>query len=85
MPYVKKHYNELYYIYKNKYNKEINSLNTDDKESFDYKNLWLSDYTYLSEEEQEEEQKEEQKEQKKNINLILMNILIGWVIRKTNT
>ena len=39
LPNVKKHYNELYYIYKEKYNKEINSLNTDDKESFDYKNL----------------------------------------------
>ena len=39
LPNVKKHYNELYYIYKKKYNKEINSLNTDDKESFDYKNL----------------------------------------------
>ena len=35
LPNVKKHYNELYYIYKEKYSKEINSLNTDDKESFD--------------------------------------------------
>ena len=39
LPNVKKHYNELFYIYEKKYNKEINILNTDDKESFDYKNL----------------------------------------------
>ena len=62
MPNVKKHYNELYYIYKEKHNKEIKSLNTDDKKSFDYKNLRLSDYTYSSEE--DEEEKEEQQEQK---------------------
>ena len=49
----------MYYIYKDKYNKKINSLNTNDKEWLDYKNLRLSDHQYLSEEEQEE-----QKEQK---------------------
>ena len=32
-----------------KYNKEINSLNTNDKEWLDYKNLRLSDYQYSSE------------------------------------
>ena len=72
LPNGKKHCNELYYIYKEKYNKEINSLDTDDKKSFDYKNSRLSDYTYLSEkneEEQEEqqEQKQEKKQDKKNI------------------
>ena len=30
-------YNELYDIYKNKYNKEINSLNTKNRNNFDYK------------------------------------------------
>ena len=52
---AKKLYNVLYYIYKDKYNKKVNSLNTNDKEWLDYKNLRLSDYQYLSEEEQEEQ------------------------------
>ena len=30
-------YNELYYIYKGKYNKEINSLDTKNKEKLDHK------------------------------------------------
>ena len=52
---AKKLYNVLYYIYKDKYNKKINSLSTNDKEWLDYENLRLSDYQYLSEEEQEEQ------------------------------
>ena len=47
----------MYYIYKDKYNKEINNLDTKNKEKLDYKKLRLSDYQYLSEEEQEEKQK----------------------------
>ena len=50
-------YNKLYYIYKDKYNKEINSLDTKNKEKLDHKKLRLSDYLYFSEEEQEEKQK----------------------------
>ena len=51
----------MYYIYKDKYNKEINSLNTKNTIKLDYKKLRLADdYEYLSEEEQEEKQKEEQ-------------------------
>ena len=42
----------MYYIYKDKYNKEINSL--DIKKKLDYKKLRLSDDLYSSEEEQEE-------------------------------
>ena len=49
-------YNLLYYIYKDKYNNKINSLNTNDKEWLDYKNLRHSDYQYLSEEKQEEQE-----------------------------
>ena len=46
--------NELYYIYKNKYNTKINSLNKKNKKKLDYKKLRLSeDYQYPSEEEQE--------------------------------
>ena len=54
---VKNLYNKLYYIYKDKYNKKINSLDTKNKEKLDHKKLRLSDYLYLSEEEQEEKQK----------------------------
>ena len=59
-------YNELYYIYKNKYNKKINSLDTKNRIKLDYKKLRLADiYDYLSDEEQEEKQKEEQEEEQK--------------------
>ena len=48
-------YNDLYYIYKDKYNKEINSLNTENKKKLNYKKLRLTDdYQYPPEEEQEE-------------------------------
>ena len=51
-------YNELYYIYKNKYNKK-NSLDTKNSIKLDYKKLRLADiYDYPSDKEQEEEQKE---------------------------
>ena len=50
-------YNKLYYICKDKYNKKINTLDIKNKEKLDYKKLRLSDYQYLSEEEQEEKQK----------------------------
>ena len=40
-----------------KYNKEINSLDTKNKEKLDFKKLRFSDYQYLSEEEQEKKQK----------------------------
>ena len=52
-------YNELYYIYKNIYNKKINSLNAKNRIKLDYKKLRLSDdYQYSSE---EEEKKQEEK------------------------
>ena len=47
---------DLYYIYKNKYNKEINNLNRKDTENFDYKILRLTDnYQYVSENEEEQQ------------------------------
>ena len=58
---AKKLYNVLYYIYKEKYNKEINSLDTSNKEWLDYKNLRLSEYFYSSEEKQEKKNKNQQK------------------------
>ena len=48
-------FNELYYIYKDKYNEEINSLNTKDTKKINYKKLRLNnDYQYESEEEKEQ-------------------------------
>ena len=45
----------MYDIYKNRYNRKINSLNTKNRKKLDYKKLRLSDdYQYSSEEEQEE-------------------------------
>ena len=47
----------MYYIYKNKYNKKINSLDTENRTKLDYKKLRLTDdYEYLSEEEKEQAQ-----------------------------
>ena len=41
-------YNELHYIYKNKYNKKINSLDTKNRKKLDYKKLRLTDdYLYF--------------------------------------
>ena len=46
-------YNKLYYIYKNKYYKKINSLDTKNRTKLGYKKLSLTDnYQYLSEEEE---------------------------------
>ena len=48
-------YNKLYYIYKNKYNKKINSLNAKNRIKLDHKKLRLTDdYRHPSEEEWEE-------------------------------
>ena len=45
-------FNELYYIYKDKYNEEINSLDTKDRKNFNHTKLRLTDYyQYESEEE----------------------------------
>ena len=54
-------YNELYDIYKSKYNKEINSLNAKNKKKLDYKKIRFSDdYLYSSEEEQEKQEKQKE-------------------------
>ena len=56
-------YNELYDIYKSKYNKKINSLSAKDKKKPNYKQLRLSDnYLYSSEEEQEKQDKKQEKQ-----------------------
>ena len=53
-------YNRLYYIYKNKYNQKLNSLDAENKKMFDYKKLRLSDYTYPSEEEEQEDKQDKE-------------------------
>ena len=51
-------FNELYYVYKDKYNEEKNCLNTKDKNKFDDKKLRLSDdYESFSEEEKNQSDK----------------------------
>ena len=53
-------FNELYYIYKDKYNEEKDGLNTKNKKAFYYKKWRLTDdYQYESEEEEEKEEEEQ--------------------------
>ena len=57
-------FNELHYIYKDKYNEEINSFNTKDKKNVNYIKLRLTDdYQYESEEEQEQTSKKSNKKE----------------------
>ena len=57
-------FNELYYIYKDKYNEEINSLNTKDTKKFNYKKLrFTDDYQYKFEEEKEQTSKKSDKKE----------------------
>ena len=74
-------YDELYYIYKNKYKREIDRLNVENKGKLDYKQLKLDDHQYSSEEEQEKQEKqekqEEQDKQDKKNHLIQKKLLNG--------
>ena len=70
----------MYYIYKNKYDREIDSLSAKNKKKFDCKQLKISDdYWYMSDEEQEE------KKNKIKNHLILKKILNGGLIKKIHT
>ena len=67
-------FNDLYYIYKDKYNEEKDGLNTKNKKIFYYRKLRLTDdYQYKPEEEEEEEEKNHLKNQQKIMWVILMN------------
>ena len=56
-------FNELYYIFKERYEEEKNGLNTKDRKKFEYKKLWLTDdYQYDSEKEKEPTNKKHKKE-----------------------
>ena len=59
-------YNKLYYTYKNKYNKKINTLDTKNRIKLDYKKLRRADiYDYPSEEEKQEKQGEQEEQEEK--------------------
>ena len=61
-------YNDLYYIYKDKYNEKIFCLDTKNKKKLNYKKLRLTDdYQYLSEKEEQEETKTDMNEISKYI------------------
>ena len=63
-------YNSLYYIYKNKYNKKVNSLDTENRTKLDYKKSRLADdYEYPSEEEEEK-------------TITDLNTFKGWIVKK---
>ena len=59
-------FNDLYYIWKDKYNEEKDGLNTKEENSLYYKNLRLTDdYQYELEEEKEEKKEKKQQTSKK--------------------
>ena len=67
-------YNELYGVYKSKYNQKIDRLSARNKIKLNYKQLRLSDkYLYSSEEEQEEQ--EEQKPTKYDYKILIKHII----------
>ena len=81
---AKKNYNVLYYIYKEKYKKEINSLDTNNKEWLDYKNLRLSEYLCSSEEEQEQKEQKPIKVDYKTFNKQIIDEETNILIYLTN-
>ena len=59
-------FNELYYIYNNKYNEEEYGLNSRDRKIFNYQKLRLAEY-YQYESEEEREQQTSKKPDKKEL------------------
>ena len=64
-------YNELYDIYKNKYNKKIYSLDAENKKKLDYKKLRLTDNDLYS----SEEGQKEQEKTKTDMNEIIKHVI----------
>ena len=78
-------FNELYYIYKDKYNEEKNSLKTKHTKKFDYKKLrFTDDYQYELEEgkEQNTSKKPDKKNHLKNQQKLIWVNLINGLIKK---
>ena len=59
-------FNDLYYIYKDKYNEEKDGLNTKNKKYFYYKKSRLTDDCQYKSEEEKEEEEEVEMQKKKN-------------------
>ena len=77
------HFNELYYIYKGKYNEKKDSLNTKNKKDFYYKKLRLAeDYQYEPEEEKEKQQQTSKKEPLKKPTKDDVSNFNEWVNKK---
>ena len=83
-------FNELYYIYKDKYSEEKDGLNARYKKNFNYKKLRLTaDYQYEPEEEKQQTSKKEPPKKliKKNLlknhqKLIWENLMNGLIKKK---
>ena len=78
-------FNELYYIYKDKYNEEKDGLNTKNKKVFYYEKLRLTDdYQYESEEEEQEEKEQQtsKKEPPKKLTKDDVSNFSEWVNKK---
>ena len=76
-------FNELYYIYKDKFNEEKDGLNTKNKKPFYYENLRLTDgYQYESEEEKKEEEQTSKNEPLKKPTKDDVSNFNEWVNRK---
>ena len=58
----------MHYIYKDKYNEKINSLDTKNRKELDYKKLRLSDNYLYSSEEEEQDEKQDEKTTKADLN-----------------
>ena len=56
-------YKNLYYAYKDKYNKEINSLDTKNREKLHYKKLRLSDSSFEAKQDEKQDDKQDEKQE----------------------
>ena len=54
----------MYYAHKDKYNKEINSLDTKNRDKLHYKKLRLSDYSFEEKQDENQDEKQEQIQEK---------------------
>ena len=78
-------FNELYYIYKDRYNEEKNGLNTKYKTKFYYKKLKLTDDNQYETEEEEQQQtstKPDKKEPPKKPTTDDLNKFNKWINKK---
>ena len=77
-------FNEMYYIYKEKYEEEKDGFNDKDRKKCDYAKLILTDdYEYESEKEEKKTyEKPDKKNHLKNEKKIMQKNLVNWLIKK---